>query len=156
MKHRVLVLIALLALCAGATTSLSAQVRFGPQVSFADDADFGIGARLEYGLDKLFPKAPLLSAASFDYFFPGNNVTYWEINYNVSYLFKVDALTPYAGGGLHFAHASVDGGGSNSEMGLNLLGGLRFKTASKLTPFVEARIELGGGEQFVLTGGLVF
>ncbi len=153
MKHRTLTLCALLALCAGAP--LSAQVRFGVQADWGDNSDFGIGGRLEHGLAKLFPKVPLRGAASFDYFFPGNSLNYWEINYNVFYQLKADALTPYAGGGLVLAYASANGN-SNSDLGVNLGGGLKFATGSKLTPFIEGRIELGAGEQFVLTGGLLF
>ena len=155
MKHRMLTLLALLALCTGAAASLPAQVRFGAQASWGDNSDFGIGARLEHGLTKLFPKAPLRAAASFDYFFPGNSINYWELNYNVFYQLKADALTPYAGGGLVLAYASANGV-SNSDLGVNLGGGLKFKTGGSMTPFLEARIELGAGEQFVLTGGLLF
>ena len=97
MKHRMLTLAALLVFFTGAAASLHAQVRFGAQASWGDNSDFGIGARLEHGLAKLFPNAPLRAAASFDYFFPGNSVTYWELNYNVFYQLKADALTPYAG-----------------------------------------------------------
>jgi len=155
MKHRTLTLFALLALCAGAGAPLSAQLRFGAQADWGDNTDFGIGGRLEHGLTKLFPNVPLRAAASFDYFFPGNSLNYWEINYNVFYQLKADALTPYAGGGLVLAYASA-GGGSNSDLGVNLGGGLKFATGGKMTPFIEARVELGAGEQFVLTGGLLF
>lgn len=148
---------------AGGLTALPAQVRFGPQLSFADDTDFGVGARLEYMPRLLFKDAPVMSVASFDWFFPdvpsGVDFTYWEINYNIAYMFKADALTPYAGGGLNFAYASASAGpfsGSDSKLGLNLMGGLKFRLASRLTPFVEGRFELSGGEQFVVTGGLLF
>ena len=154
MKHRTLSLIALLTLCGGIVTSLSAQVRFWAQASWGDKSDFGVGARLEHGLGKLFPNAPLRSAASFDYFFPGNDLTYWELNYNVFYQFKTDALTPYAGGGLVLGYSA--GGNSGTDMGLNLGGGLKFKTAGKLAPFIEGRIELGAAEQLVITGGILF
>jgi opacity protein-like surface antigen len=163
MIRRAMTVIALLVVVGGMATTLPGQVRFGAQASFGDDTDFGIGARLEYVPRALFRNAPVLSAASFDWFFPdapaGVDVQYWEINYNVYYLFTADALRPYAGGGLNIAHASgsVAGfGASDTQVGLNLGGGLRFRTAGRLTPFIEARVELSGGEQFVLTGGLVF
>ena len=163
MIKRAMTVIALLVVVGGMATTLPGQVRFGVQASFADDADFGIGARLEYVPRALFRNAPVLSAASFDWFFPdepaGVDLQYWEINYNIYYLWTTDALRPYAGGGLNIAHASVDtgaGSASDTQVGLNLGGGLRFRTAGRLTPFIEARVELSGGEQFVLTGGLVF
>jgi hypothetical protein len=77
------------------------------------------------------------------------------------------SLGPYAGGGLNIAHASATvavpppGTGtissSATKAGLNLLGGTTFKVkGSNLTPFAEARGELGGGKTFILTGGVRF
>lgn len=45
--------------------------------------------------------------------------------------------------------------GEDTEIGLNLPVGDKFVLAS-LTPFAELRVEAGGGEQVVLTGGLLF
>lgn len=160
MIKRAMTVLALLVMAGGLATTLPGQIRFGVQGSFADDTDFGIGGRLEYAPRALFKDAPVVSAASFDWFFPdAAGLDYWEINYNIYYLFTADALRPYAGGGLNLAHASVDtpaGSASDTKLGLNLGGGLRFKTSSRLTPFIEARVELSGGEQFIITGGLVF
>jgi hypothetical protein len=41
-------------------------------------------------------------------------------------------------------------------VGVNLMGGLNFQTRTRIMPFIEAKFELGGGEQFVLTGGIYF
>jgi opacity protein-like surface antigen len=158
---RLMLMLAVLALAGAAANGLAAQVRFGGQLDWGDDTDLGVGARLEYAPRALFKSAPVFSAASFDFFFPGNDVTYLEINYNIFYQFVQGSsqVTPYAGGGLNFAYASVDtpaGSSSDSELGLNLGGGVKFKTSTKLQPFVEARFELSGGEQFVITGGLIF
>lgn len=136
-------------------------VSFGVQASFGTDTDFGIGGRVIFGLRSLFPTAPLEAHVGFDYFFPGANVTYWEINGNVAYRIPNvrGSLAPYVGGGLNLAHASVDIGGvsaSNTDVGLNLLGGTTFGTRSKVKPFAEARLTLGGGDQFVITGGVRF
>ena len=145
-------------------TGLQAQVALGPQLSFADDADFGIGARATLGLP--MQTVPLEATASFDYFFPDGDFTYWEINTNVVYLFNLPAaptVTPYAGGGFNIAHVSIDqdvfGVGtvsfSNTDLGFNLLGGAKFNVGT-FTPYGELRIELGGGEQFVFAGGVQF
>src|SRR6266849_4386947 len=79
------------------------------------------------------------------------------------YRFRVPrgtSLGPYAGGGLNIAHASATAGtvsGSATKAGLNLLGGTTFKlTGSNLTPFAEARGEIGGGKTFILTAGIRF
>ena len=44
---------------------------------------------------------------------------------------------------------------SDTDLGINLLAGTQFGTKA-VTPFVELRVELAGGEQFVITGGLLF
>src|SRR5437667_5782024 len=136
---------------------------FGPELNWSSDVDFGIGARGVFPLRSLFPKTPLDGIVSFDYFFPsapaGVSLHYWEINGNVAYRFRVErsSLGPYAGGGLNIAHASASPGGSETKAGLNLLGGTTFKVkGSNLTPFAEARGEIGGGKTFILTGGVRF
>src|SRR5437879_2734231 len=148
----------------------SAHPSFGPELNWSSDVDFGIGARGVFPLQSLFPKTPLDGIVSFDYFFPshpsGTSLHYWEINGDVAYRFTVPArssLRPYAGGGLNIVHASSKvtfGGqtisGSDTKAGLNLLGGTTFRVKSTVTPFVEARGELGGGKTFILTGGVRF
>lgn len=140
-------------------------VSFGVQGSFGTETDFGIGGRVVFGLRSLFPRTPLDAHVSFDYFFPdepaGTDLTYWEINGNVGYRIPNvrGSWAPYVGGGLSIAHASVDiglGSASDTDVGLNLLGGSTFGTRSKVQPFAEARVTLGGGEQFVITGGVRF
>src|SRR3989449_3185348 len=144
---------------------------FGPELNWSSDVDFGIGARGVFPLHSLFPKTPLDGIVSFDYFFPshpsGTSYHYWEINGNVAYRFTVPARSsfrPYAGGGLNIIHASstvtIAGqtvSGSDTNAGPNPLGGTTFKLkGSKLTPFVDARGEIGGGKTFILTGGVRF
>ena len=146
------------------------RTRFAAELNWSSDYDFGIGARGVFGLQSLFRKTPLDGIVSFDYFSPshpsGTSLHYWEINGDVAYRFTVPArssLRPYAGGGLNIVHASSKvtfGGqtisGSDTKAGLNLLGGTTFRVKSTVTPFVEARGELGGGKTFILTGGVRF
>jgi hypothetical protein len=134
---------------------------FGLQLDWGNDPNFGIGGRGVFPLGSLVPGAPLDGIVSFDYFFPGNSVHYWEINGNVAYRFTVprsSSLRPYAGGGLNIAHASASGvTASATKAGLNLLGGTTFRLkGSNLIPFAEARGEIGGGKTFILTGGVRF
>jgi opacity protein-like surface antigen len=141
-------------------------MRFGAQANWGSDTDFGVGARVNYGLEKIIKNVPLTAMASFDWFFPGNNLTFWEINWDVAYNFRLPqpTIAPYAGAGLGFAYAKVGGGCtnipgldcSNTSVGLNLVGGARFKMRGKLTPYVEARADLHSGSQLVLTGGVLF
>ncbi len=134
--------------------------RFGAQISFANNANVGIGARMVSDFAFLVPSARNISLiASFDYFFPGNNVTYWELNGNAVYRFTIAGarIMPYAGGGLDVSHASLRFSSVNgTQMGLNLVAGTWFDTNTSLRPYLELRAELAGAGQFVLTGGLLF
>src|SRR5207245_10152538 len=74
---------------------------FGLQLDWGNDPNFGIGGRGVFPLSSLVPGTPLDGIVSFDYFFPGNSVHYWEINGNVVYRFRMpraSSLRPYAGG----------------------------------------------------------
>lgn len=153
--------LALLILTPGA---LQAQISIGGQVSWGDDSDLGLGARGTFRLPT--KAAPLEIIGTVDYFFPGDvaglDLTYWEINANLVYLFRVPApiVTPYAGAGLNLAHASIDGGTpgvelSDTQLGLNFLGGAKFNVGS-VTPFGELRMEFDGGDQFLISAGVLF
>lgn len=139
-----------------------AQISFGAQASFADETDFGIGARIYAGL----PLTGLELVGAFDYFFPSEEgLNYFEVNANALYSLPLAGMTgfrPYVGGGLNIARGSLDvdlpeGFGdistSDTEMGLNLIGGLEFGFGP-IKPFAELRAQIAGGEQIVLTGGI--
>jgi hypothetical protein len=136
--------------------------QFGGQLSFANNANLGIGARMVSDFASLVPSARNVSLlATFDYFFPGNNVAYWELNGNAVYRATISGarILPYVGGGLDIAHAGSPFSGfgpSGTRLGLNLVGGTWFRTASNLRPFLELRFEISGGQQFVLAAGLLF
>jgi hypothetical protein len=156
---RLLVMAAVLGWPAAASAQYGRDVRVGLQGSWADEADFGVGARLDIELDKVY--SGLGVTASFYYYFPDDfgdvDASYWEANTNVTYMVFGD-LGPYVGTGLNIAQGNVglDPGDAIGEdatkVGLNLLGGLRFNDRL----FLEARFELGGGDQFVATAGLLF
>ena len=143
-------------------TSLQGQ-RFGVQGSWGDDVDFGVGGRFELDLENALSSEPPFSRTfiigAFDYFFQDCDpfdCSYWELNGNLAVPFgSADAsVDPYAGAGINIARGSVEDF-DNTEVGLNLLGGLKFPLGG-VSAFGEARIELGGGEQFVITGGILF
>jgi hypothetical protein len=146
--------------------SSSDHPSFGVELDWNNDVNEGIGARGVFPLNGLIPRTPLDGIVSFDYFFPsapsGASVHYWEINGDIAYRFAVPGsqLGPYLGGGLNIAHASASAAGvstSDTKAGLNVLGGATLKLrGSHLLPFAEARGELGGGKEFVLTAGVRF
>ncbi len=160
--------VAVLALSASVTEA-QAQVRVGGQLSWAEDHDMGIGPRI------VLTPAPLLGLrliGTFDYFFADNvrvqgneaDVNYWELNGNLVWGFQIvnaPGFEPYVGAGVNFAHRSrkIISGGTQAEssrelVGLNILGGAEFPLAP-ITPFVEVRVEIEGGEQFVISGGFL-
>ena len=89
---------------------------------------------------------------------------YFELNGGVLYRFPVDSddVSPFALGGLNIARGKGEGvgpGGSGSrtdtDLGLNLGGGVTFLTG-EVRPSVGLKIELSGGEGFVIFGALGF
>ncbi len=133
---------------------------FGANLSWGDDTDFGLGARVAFPIGGSVGQKGIKGLATFDYFFP-DGFDFWEITGNGVYdISSSGSATPYVGAGITFARASYDVGpgfnGSNSEVGLNLLGGARFKPTGNVQPFVEARFQIRDGSQFVLSGGVFF
>lgn len=158
---------------AAAAAPVAGQVAFGPQASFGGDSDFGVGVRAEAPLSQIVaaeadsPLSTMFLIGSFDWFFPddggaeGVSVRYFEVNANVAYPIEVESVNPYVGGGLNIVNGGVSFDNeaiedqSNTEIGLNVLGGLKFLLGN-MSAFAEGRIELSGGEQFVLSAGVLF
>ncbi len=137
--------------------ALSAQLVLGPQLNWGDDSDFGLGARAEYTWS--FDPGTL-TLGSFDYYFPKNG-DWWEVNLNIGHKIPVELadLGLYAGAGLNWAHVSAPNSAgqkvSDDKFGLNLLAGLKYYLTN-LTPYGEIRVQVGGGQQVVLSGGVMF
>lgn len=154
------------ALAAGlalAPATASAQVGFVVQGQYGSDYEaVGIGGGVSFGLGSLTAEHGVRGEATFDYFLVDDPLNAWEINANV--LYDIPS-TPglYVGAGINYANFSLDDAefcepfcdfGSDSEIGLNLLGGWNFSGAKG--PFVMARFALGGGEQLYVGGGYRF
>jgi len=151
---------AVAALCL-APAALAAQgtPHLGGQLSFAQQANAGLGLRLEQPLVPFWTSDLRLDVA-FDYYFPDQPINYWELNGDLAWGFPLrgSRMSVYVGAGLNIARTSVNGvpGSGESDLGINLLVGMRFPTATRVTPYVELRPELGGGNRLVLTTGLMF
>lgn len=133
-----------------------AQTTIGPVAGFHDDFDFGIGGFLGIPVPSLDPNLSI--NPSFVFFFPDGPWDYWEINGDVVYAFEVDEDTPvlpFAMAGLNIARLNPDVGNGDTEMGLNLGGGIGFRAAS-VQPFVGAKFEIGDNDGFVVFGGIGF
>ena len=154
MRRVLLLATVFLALFALDTAQVRAQTEFGAEAMFGSETDFGIGGRLQLPLRG---QVPLLFQGGFNLFFPDGPADYWEINGNLWYEIPTSGATnvaPYVGGGINIGHHSVSGF-SDTDAGLNLGGGARFIFANT-TPFIEARFVVGGSEQFVIGGGVLF
>lgn len=147
-------------------TVASAQARkeqgekllLGPHAQFAtNDLDFGIGAHLSVPVVNRIDIVP-----TFDYYFPGNDVTVYSIDGTVRYWPKINMKNSglYAGAGLNWTHVSVDlpaplGSASDSNIGLSLTGGWMFKQVSWL-PYGQIRIVIGDADRVEFGGGVNF
>jgi hypothetical protein len=93
----------------------------------------------------------------------GDNVTTLAFNAEAFYQFDGE-LGPYAGGGLAINHWSFDGGddnpfgddvsGSDTELGINALGGVELHDRDGDTFFLEGKIGLVDSPDFKLTLGM--
>jgi hypothetical protein len=148
-----------------------AQVTVGPSLAWHDEVDLGIGIWGMTPLPSLHENMSI--GGDFTYFFPdsGNgepngDFSYFEINANLFYSFPVEDpnILPWVLGGLSIAHWSTDYDGpvgefdvyDDTDIGLNFGGGATFNRQSDIQPFAGLKVELGGGEGFVLFGGIAF
>ena len=150
----------------------SAQVSFGPQVSWGSEWDLGIGGRVHFDLGSAFNIEDgffqdLFGMATGTYFMPdcGSVVdcSFMDISANVAVPFPVESsVMPYAGAGIGIGRFSSDVdtifggfGASGSNVGLNVLGGIFFPLGG-LRGFAEAKYFTAGAGQFSLSGGILF
>lgn len=138
---------------------LQAQLSIGPTVAFHEHADFGIGAMASAQLPLLATGVGVLG--DFTFFFPdADNQDYWELNGNLTWDLAITGqpISPFVLGGLNIARSSVTlqtETFSNTEVGLNVGGGIRF-SAGTLEPLVGLRAEVDGGEGVVIFAALPF
>lgn len=143
--------------------------KIGPRASLdlndlndAFGAAFGIGADVRLQI----PDIPVQGNGSFDFYFADDPWTVWAVDVNAVYPFNIDnqGFTPYAGGGLGITRWSADVeedfigiSVSNTDIGLNLVGGAEFETDSGITPFAQLQLTVAGdADRLGLTGGVLF
>jgi hypothetical protein len=144
------------------------QVQAGPYVAFHDEADFGIGAFVSIPVPEIHEDVSFVG--DFGYYFPGDRYQvvewdYWEANADLMLRFPLDdsRFTPWVMGGLNVGHTNsvvddegfLEESGSDTEIGLNIGGGLTFGEGSTL-PFAGFKFELDGGEGAVIFAGVSF
>lgn len=158
MKKLILLAVVVLAVLFVNTASQAQTNRVGFVIALAsgDFDETGIGAVGEF---KVMDKGTISPQLIF--YFPGNDITLFELNGNFNYYFyDQDVIEFYGLGGLNFTRASYDGPGdndsSNTELGLNLGAGINFDIGKKFAPFAELRLTIGEYDQLVLGLGMKF
>ena len=134
----------------------SAQVSFAPLVGYDIDAEaFTLGVAFELGTQ--LPSLPLQPSIrpSVEYVFADSDVTYVRADVDlVGRLQATPQVQPYLKLGPTIEFVSVDIAGvseSNTEVGLNLGGGLEFNRV-----FVEGALGLGDISDFRVRAGFRF
>lgn len=151
---KLLCTVALVGMVVAVPGSVQAQISAGPLAAFHDDFDLGIGAFMSVPVPSLDPNLAIVP--SFVYYFP-DGFDAFEINGDVMYAFEVSPDTPvlpFAFAGLNVLRVAV-GSVSNTEIGLNLGGGITFRSES-VEPFAGAKFEMGDYDGFVIFGGVGF
>lgn len=143
-----------LALLAGISAAAEAQAgpwQFGPRVGYNFDAEeFSIGAHFIKPLTSAIAFYP-----SFDYYMVDEG-TQFGINADLRYQMPAENLQwLYLGAGLGiFRSSGQEGVESNTNTGLNLIGGFQPVGSSRIKPFAEARLKVGDGSTFGVFGGI--
>lgn len=151
MKKFTLSLVFIIAICfaSQAQKSIGAGLAYGSEIE-----NLGIGVNAEFELNDQIDIAP-----SFIYYFKKNNVSWWELNGNINYIFSDNGPTIYGLAGLNITSVKVDFGpfsASDSELGLNLGIGASFAQTGSVRPFAEAKYTISNFDQLSLFGGVRF
>lgn len=164
--HRWLCAAALAAATAPAMLNAQAQTsgtRFGVEADLgaATYAGLGVGGFVKFHLADL-SEHPVTGRASFDYYLTGCAAcgSYWQISGDGLYDIQSGSANtkPYVGAGIaysHFSFADCDAC-SSGGVDLDILGGLNFKADTKLMPFAEVKLAVGGSVGDGVYGGTVF
>lgn len=114
--------------------------------------NFGIGAN--YGYEFI---NNLRGVAEFNYFFKKDYVSYWNIEANAEYLFRIgdSGFTLYPLAGLDVLGAKVEGGGSETKLGLNLGAGAEYAISEKVSLQFEFNYKTQGNGWSLLKFGVV-
>lgn len=126
-------------LAPGAPAAESGNIGMGPRVGLTSNPD-QVMLGLHYSAGQIAPHVRFQPNAEIGF---GDHVTLLELNADFHYRFQEswDVWNPYAGAGLGYAMAFVDGGGDHNDLQAHLVGGIEkgIKTGAF---FVETKIGL--------------
>ena len=145
--HAVALLVGLTLLSAGNASATDVGIRFG----------------LYTDVDEPFAGVELLTRVAHRIYFNPNfewvfteGFDYFTVNGDFHYDLPSSGR-PYVwlGAGLALVRVSFDGGGGDTDAGLNLLGGLGWR-AGEVVPYVQAKVIVKDNSEFVIAFGLRF
>lgn len=111
------------------------KMTLGIQGNYMIDSpnNFGLGAGIGYGLTD-----NIRGVAEFNYLLKKDYISWWNAEANVQYLFKLSGgFTLYPLAGIDFTGFSIEHGGSDSKLGLNLGAGAEYALSEKLALKLE-------------------
>ncbi len=127
----------------------TASVHFNYLLDSPNNIGFGANYGYEFAQN-------VRGVAQFDYFLKKDEVSYWNGNVNVEYLFHLsDVVTVYPLAGLNVWGSSWDGG-SDSKMGLNIGAGVEVPLSSSVAFKAEYSYKTQYNGLSTLNVGLVF
>lgn len=140
----------------------------GPMFGFITEFDNSgfIGVDGRFSVDLSPGQVLMINPALNYYLISQDGFSLFQIDANVLYPFMLDgAFTPYAGGGLGIFYArfpSIDLStgdettSSDTDVGLNLVGGSEYNFGGSISAFAQARLSFWDGSAFSLMGGVLF
>ena len=121
-----------------------------------DELLLGAVARIQAG------SSPILMNPGFE-FYPGIDDagglsrSLYVLNFDVQYELDAESVEPYVGGGLSWSILTTDTQDSQSDVGLNLKGGLLFNPVGSGKPYVEGVLNFSdGSEALIFKAGFLF
>ncbi|WP_311441007.1 outer membrane beta-barrel protein [Hoylesella buccalis] len=169
---RKLFLTAVIALLSIGAYAQKGQTYLGGQLAYPTEIEsLGIGVKGGYGITDA-----IRAQATFDYFLKKNNVSWWDLNLDVHYLFPLgNNIKVYPLAGLTYLRGSVDGftqtvntpdgnitvgnneSYSDGNLGLNLGGGFQYDLTDKLVLNAEVKFQIiKNTNQGVISAGLAY
>ena len=125
----------LFASASAARADVSAGVRGGLSV---DPDQVLFGGHLEF--PRIADRLYVVPSAEAGF---GDDLFTLSFNGDLQYRFKVRSeVRPYAGGGLSLYFVDSDFGGSDTQLGVNILGGIFFGRRASRPMFIEAKVGL--------------
>ena len=145
----------IIAIFALSSQESNAQIKAGIGAAFGSEIEqVGIQGDLHYRL----PSTPAIQlGAGFIYYFPKDDVNFYELNLNGGYIFYDEFMfKSYLYTGLNYAHTEVSGGGasfSDSAIGLNVGIGAEYDFGGVLG-FSDLKYVISDYDQPVFSIGL--